>query len=391
MPVPGRQFVVAVFLALCGSVLAAGPADVEPKIPPGYSPEQGDDEKGLWMEMEEYEKALRSSALLVKDPDLNNYVRNAACRVAGDYCSDLRVYLIRNPGFNASMAPNGTMQIWTGLLLRVSSEDEMATVLGHELAHYTRLHTLDRLRRIEASLTAGSILDLGLAVFAGVPIPAGQMAAVADAMAFSQQQEEEADLLGVRFMADAKYDPHASYRVWDMLIEEDEKAAAKRQKPGIFSKTHPDSPERAKTLRQYVDAHYGSYPEDDNGRARHVEILNRHYMVLMEDQIDTNRFGRTQAMLERHAEIGVNKGLVDFFYGEMYRQRDQSGDREKAREAYLSAIQRGDPPPAAYRNLGYLYLKEHDMEQARSSLKQYLLLDPDASDREMIEFYLEEE
>ena len=384
-----RRFFVAVFLLLSSGFVLAESPDIEPKIPPGYSPEKGEDEQGLWMEVDEYENAVRSSALLVNDPDLNGYVRNAACRVAGDYCGDLRVYVIRNPGFNASMTPNGMMQVWTGLLMRVSSEDELAAVLGHELAHYTRLHTLDRLRRLKTSMTVGSIVDLGLIVFAGVGIPAGQMAAVADAMAFSQQQEEEADLLGVRFMADADYDPHASYRVWNMLVEEDARAAAKRQKPGIFSKTHPESTERAETLKNYVDERYGSIQKNNDGRARHVEVLNRHYMLLMEDQIDTNRFGRTQVMLEHHAEIGVNMGLVDFFYGEMYRQRDQTGDIEKAKSAYRRSIERGDPPSLAYRNLGYMNLKEGDVEQARDNFNQYLLLVPDATDREMIEFYLE--
>lgn len=342
------------------------------------------------MEVDDYEKAVRASALLVDDADLNDYVRKAACRVASDYCDDLRIYVIRNPGFNASMTPNGMMQVWTGLLMRVSSEDELAAVLGHELAHYTRLHTLDRLRRIKASFTAGSIADLGLIVLTGVNIPVGQMTAALDAMAFSREQEEEADLLGARFMADADYDPHASYRVWNMLVEEEEKAIAKRQKPGIFNKTHPESTERAETLTRYVNEHYGPARGSGVGRARHVAILNRHYMFLMEDQIDTNRFGRTLAMLEKHEEIGVNGGLVDFFYGEMYRQRGQAGDKEKAKIAYSRAIERGDPQPLAYRNLGYMNLKEGNIEQARYNFSQYLHLSPDATDREMIQFYLEE-
>lgn len=377
------------FLLLCGGLLAKS-LDIEPKIPPGYTPDKGKDEQGLWMEVDDYEKAVRASALLVGDADLNDYVRGAACRVAGDYCGDLRIYVIRNPGFNASMTPNGMMQVWTGLLMRVSSEDELAAVLGHELAHYTRLHTLDRLRRIKVSLAAGSLVDFGLIVLAGVPIPVGQMSAVADAMAFSRDQEEEADLLGARFMAESDYDPHAAYRVWNMLVEEEEKASAKRQKAGIFNKTHPDSTERAETLRQFVNEHYGPVRTNDIGRERHVEVLNRHYMMLMEDQIDTNRFGRTQAMLDKHKQLGVNPGLVDFFYGEMYRQRGQAEDSEQAKKAYSRAIERGNPPPLAYRNLGYLNLKEGDTERARHNLSQYLLLSPDATDREMVQFYLQE-
>jgi hypothetical protein len=376
-------------LLLSGALLAES-VDIEPKIPPGYTPQKGEDEQGLWMEVEDYEKTVRRSALLIDDADLNNYVREAACRVAGDYCGDLRIYVIRNPGFNASMTPNGMMQVWTGLLLRVSSEDELAAVLGHELAHYVRLHTLDRLRRIKVSLAAGSLLDFGLIVLAGVPIPIGQMTAVANAMAFSREQEEEADLLGARFMADSDYDPHASYRVWNMLVDEESKASAKRQKPHIFNKTHPDSAERAETLMRYVSENYGPTRADDIGRARHVDMLNRHYMMLMEDQIDTNRSGRTLAMLDKHKQIGVNAGLVDFFYGETYRQRDQAGDRDKSKNAYSRAIGRGNPPPLAYRNLGYLNLKEGDTEQAKYNFSQYLLLSPDATDREMIHFYLQE-
>ena len=89
----GRHLTIVVLLALSGG-LAAEPVDVEPKIPPGYTPQKGGDEQGLWMEVDDYEKAVKLSALLVDDADLNNYVRKAACSVAGDYCGDLRIYVI---------------------------------------------------------------------------------------------------------------------------------------------------------------------------------------------------------------------------------------------------------------------------------------------------------
>ena len=149
----------------CGLVLAATEEPL-PKIEPGYRPTETTTEKGMWMELEDYESSLRQSALLIKDAPINDYVRNAACRVAGDYCNDFRVYVIRNPSFNASMTANGVMQVWTGLLVRVSSEDELAAVLGHELAHYTQLHSLERLHRIKSSLAASSVIDLLL----GLPL-----------------------------------------------------------------------------------------------------------------------------------------------------------------------------------------------------------------------------
>lgn len=389
-----RLFALVAAWSLAPAVLAQVPAGNEPvghKIPPGYVPEHAKDEKGLWLEVEEYEKTVRQSALLVDDPAVNNYVDAVVCRVAGDYCRDFRVYVIRNPGFNASMTPNGMMQVWTGLLLRAASTDEVAAVVGHEIAHYTRLHSLERMRRVRKSMAAGSFVDIGVAVLTGVALPVGQLTAALDALSFTRGQEQEADLLGVRMLAEAAYDPHAAYRIWHNLIAEEEAAVVKREQPGIFAKTHPDAEDRAAVLEDWVTAHYGPPDAGMFADDRHLEFLNANYLALMEDQIDTNRYGRTAALLARHAAIGVDPALVQFFYGEMYRQRGDEGDHELAIEAYRQAIAPGTPPPAAYRNLGYLYLKSGETAAARASFRRYLEVDPGADDRAMIEFYLEDE
>jgi predicted Zn-dependent protease len=283
------------------------------------------------------------------------------------------------------MTANGIMQVWTGLLVRVSSEDELAAVLGHELAHYTQLHTLERLRRIKSSLAASSVIDLLL-----LGLPLAQMAAIANIMAFNREQEEEADLLGVSFMAQSGYDPHAAARVWQMIVEEEARAAAKSEAPGLFTNTHPAAEDRIVTLTSYVEENYPETTAKQNDHSSHLEILNRYYLFLMEDQIDTNRFGRTENILKRHQEIGVNPSLINFFYGEMYRQRKSEGDFELARQSYERAIQAEDPFADAYRNLGYVHLKLKQPAQAGVHFRKYLELKPDADDRAMIEFYLEE-
>ncbi len=363
---------------------------LEPKISPGYTPDRGEDEKGIWTELEEYELAIQRSALLVTDAGLNDYVQDVMCRVAGDYCRDLRVYVIRNPYFNASMTANGVVQVWTGLLLRLSSEDELAVVLGHELAHYTQLHSLERLRQASQSLSAGAILDFGLALLSGVYIPVGQMTAVAGVMAFSRDDEREADLMGADFMAAAGYDPAAAPHVWEIVVEEEERASVKSKHPNIFNKTHPTSADRIADLREYVEANYGSWVKEDRSRDRHLEILDANYFMLMEDQIDTNRFGRTEAMLDRHQAMGIDRRLVDFFRAEMYRQRGEKGDDKLAEKYYLKAAHGDVPVPEACRNLGYVYMKRGDRPRAKYQLQRYLEAKPAADDRQMIEYYLKE-
>jgi len=360
-------------------------------IEPGYQPEEARDEQGLWMEFKEMERELNKSALLVRDAGLRNYVDGIVCRVAGDYCNDFRVYLVRNPGFNASMAATGMMQVWTGLIVRASSTDEIAAVIGHEIAHYTRLHSLQGFRKLKSHLATATIFDLGLAALTGVSGSVGQVTALLSYLSFSREQETEADLLGTRLLAEAAYDPHASYGVWYKLLAEEAAAAVKREKVGIFSRTHPNSEDRASYLKTYVDTWYGPPDVENVADPALLSILNNNYLLLMEDQLDTNRFGRTRAILDQHTRIGVEPGLVNHFFGEMYRQRGQEGDQELAMAAYTKSVESGTAPPEAYKNLGYLYLKRKDLQRAQDNFRQYLDVSPDATDRAMIEFYLEEE
>jgi predicted Zn-dependent protease len=378
-------------VACPGANTLAADEDIDHLIPPGYQPEEAADEKGLWMEVEEMEISLNKSALLIRDPGLVNYVNGIVCKVAADYCDDFRVYLVRNPGFNASMTATGMMQIWTGLIVRSTSTDEIAAVIGHEIAHYTRLHSLERFRSLKSKMATASFFDLGLAVLTGISAPVGQAAAILSFLSFNRAQETEADILGTRLLAEAGYDPHAAYEVWHKLLAEEEAAAVKRREPGLFSQTHPNSNERAEYLKNYVYDRYGPPYSDGTADPELLKILNNHYYLLMEDQIDTNRFGRTEEMLGRHEEIGVNPGILYFFHGEMYRQRNEEGDLDLAMDAYKKSTQQEEVPAETYKNLGYLYLKTKDMPNAKANFRRYLDADPQASDRAMIEFYLEEE
>ena len=59
------------------------------------------------------EKKLQSAGNLVRDPEINRYVRGIACKLAGPHCKNIRVYVVRHALFNASMLPNGTMVVWS--------------------------------------------------------------------------------------------------------------------------------------------------------------------------------------------------------------------------------------------------------------------------------------
>lgn len=98
-------------------------------IAPGAQPESHTAEAGLWMLMNHTEEDIKSAGNLVRDEGLNRYIRGITCKLAGPYCSDIRVYLLRVPEFNAMLAPNGIMVIWTGTLLRITNEAQLAAVM----------------------------------------------------------------------------------------------------------------------------------------------------------------------------------------------------------------------------------------------------------------------
>jgi predicted Zn-dependent protease len=378
--------VIAALCCLAG-LAAAADRDLSPKIPPGYTPTLADDENGMWMEVGEFERQLAASPLTLRDPAINDYVRGVVCRLAGPYCNDIRVYVVRNAGFNASMAANGMMQVWTGLFTRVRNEDELAVILGHEIGHYTQAHTMERFRRAKNRLTAGSLVSLGLGAVTGVIVPVGEAVALVSVMSYSRGQESDADLIGARLIAGAGYDPHAAYRVWDLLIEEEKRAESKGDEPSFILRTHPESAARARELRERVLAEFG--PEKPVAAdPAYTAMLAQQYVMLMEDQVDTNRFGRTEVLLERHAAMGIDPGLVAFFRGEMYRQRGAEGDLALAKAAYETALAAPSPHPEASRNLGYIHVKENNLPAAREQFRRYLADRPEADDRAMIEFYL---
>ena len=104
-------------VALGATALPAKPLELLPSHA-GYQPKDAL-EKGLWLEMDQAEQQVRASKFLIEDPELNAYVKSVLCRAVGtEKCGSARVYLIRTPQFNAAMAPNGMMLVWSGLLLR---------------------------------------------------------------------------------------------------------------------------------------------------------------------------------------------------------------------------------------------------------------------------------
>lgn len=377
--------ILAVTIQLLAACAPTGPVR---DIQPGQRPAIESDEAGFWMVMDRVEKQLRTSGRIVRDRDLNAYVQDVVCRITPDYCADIRVYVIRQAGFNASMAPNGSMRVWTGLLLRSENEAQLAFVLGHEMGHYLKRHTLQRWRDARAKSDAGVFFSVAGAL-AGIPFAGdlAQLALIGSIYAFSRDQEREADRIGFELVAAAGYDPAEAAAVWHDLNEE--KEAGDWDSPPIFFASHPPSAEREATLEgmaQQVRAD-GGYDNRDSQFHQMTLPLRADWL---RDELRQRNFGSMEYLLDRLTARGYQLGEVSYFRGEMYRLRDQEDDLNHAVDAYRESIATHEAPAETYRSLGLVYWSKGESAAARQAFEEYLRLSPEADDRLMILAHIEE-
>lgn len=359
-------------------------------LDPGQRPALDSDEGGLWMTMDRAEEKLKTSGRLVKDPALNAYVRDLTCRLAGPYCKDIRVYVLRVPYFNASMGPNGVMLLWTGALVRVQNEAQLATILSHEIGHYLRRHSLQRYRDIVNKSGAMVVFQFAAAL-AGVPV-AGDVAALAvlaSIQSYSREHEREADGYGLRLMYEQNYDPIEAHKVWDRLIKESEAIKDEdRRKRDPFFASHPAPEERLKALKDFAtDIADGQHT--DIGRDRYLAAVAPHMASFLEDDIKLHEFDRSAALLDMLADDGTDPALIGFFKGELHRLRNEENDLEEALAAYEDALFHGQPPVEIYRSMGIVLRKLGRHDDAKRAFAAYLLRRPDTEDAEFIKYYID--
>ena len=160
---------------------------------------------------------------------------------------------------NAFAMPGGKVGVNSGLIeLANEDEDEIAAVIGHEVAHVAKRHSNKRMSQGVGVALGGILLDTAMrnkssndrALARGAY---GVGATVGAVLPFSRSQEREADDIGLIYSAKAGYDPRASIRFWQKMMSKS------RRKMPQFLSTHPDSGKRIEFLKSrmpYVMALY---------------------------------------------------------------------------------------------------------------------------------------
>lgn len=363
-----------------GSAADTAPLPTWARPPRLQRPGDASEEGGLRALLERHEARVRRSPLRLRDTTLEGWLAGIAARLAGEHAADLRVYALRVPHFNATMAPNGMMQVWTGLLLRVENEAQLAAVLGHEIGHYLQRHSLQRLRDAKSRAAFGHVI--GLFGLAGA---VGQMATLAGAYAFSREQEHEADRIGLALMREAGYHPGEAVRVWSHLIDEGTTPDSGQQASSPMLATHPAPPERRQAL-----AAWAGLAQGEIGEASYRAALAPLRGMLLEDELRRGRPDETLALVNRLLLRGPYDALLLHARGEAHRLRDRGRDRELAFGDFQAALAVGGEPAQTHRSLGLLLQARGEAGPARAAFERYLALAPEAADAAMVARAIEE-
>jgi len=179
----------------------------------------------------------------------------------------VRVYVVDNPEWNAMAMANFSIYVFSGLM-KDMDDDELAIVLGHEIAHATYEHSRRQAKAGMASGLAGQAAQLGAGLLKNDMMRAGAQQASALGVttfgnAFSRDYEDQADRVGLRYVYEAGYDYRKAPGLWNRFAE---KYGDQDKVTNFFFGNHSLSAERAKALQKEIDRNYGDPKKDPPAR-----------------------------------------------------------------------------------------------------------------------------
>ncbi|KAF0185360.1 MAG: peptidase m48 ste24p [Hyphomonadaceae bacterium] len=370
-------------------------------------------EAGIWSEASKVELKASTSGERTSHRELETYVQSVVARILGARSMEVRTYVMERPFFNASVAPNGYTEVWTGLLLRVQSEDELAFVLGHEAGHYLRSHSVQTYQEYKDRQAATLALSLLLTVAAASAaanansigaannimnststlIDIVYLGSLASFLGYNRDKEAAADIYGYDFALSGGYYPRAGENIWRRQI--DETAASdeerKRRSPtriNVFG-SHPLELERIEALRKYDmelnQQNQSASSSDVQKRADYRNRIRPYLSNWLRDDLRRRDFGQTIFVINNLLIDKADAGVLNFYKGEALRLRGREGDFASALGAYQEALLAQDAPVETNRQIGEIYRRQDKKPEALAAYKAYVAAAPNAEDAWIIQ------
>jgi beta-barrel assembly-enhancing protease len=350
-----------------------------------------EDEKRIWNRSGEEQRRLNSSSYIYEDPVLSAYLNEVAQNlipqdIRGKGLS-FQVRVIRNPLLNAFAYPNGVIYVHTGLISKMENEAQLAALLGHEMSHVTHRHAIENYRSVKnttAVLATIQMASVPFGAYGSLANTLGTLGAMAAVTGYSRELETEADNVGLVLLINAGYDPKEAPKLFEHLkrdVEQQEK------KEPFFFGTHPRLQERIDNYTRLIKTKY----PDATGMKNTKRFMNIISSLILDNammDLSMGRFSSAEDGIGRFLQSDSQNSRAHFYLGELYRQRNDEADREKAINEYNLSITYDPSNPEPHKGSGLIYYKLKRYQEAKAEFEKYLTLFPDADDAAYIEQYI---
>ena len=324
---------------------------------------------------EKFNALIRARMPLIEDTEVNDYVKGVVDRLIGvkaPMSFPITVSVINDNAVNAFAGPAGYVFVFTGLILNMEHESEMAGVLAHELGHVSQRHIAKRVGEMKAlsigqlvGVLAGVVLgqttgnrDLGAAVAMG-----SQAASAQAYLKYSRDDEREADQVGMNALIAAGYPPQGLVGAFEIL-----RKLRWMQGGGTiptYLSTHPGLEERINYLKDRINkmpANIRDRKDNDAAFKRAQMLVRARYTDPKNAVSYFRKLGDKATCLDKLGlAIALSRSLEDV---------------AQARSAFEAALACGGNDPLVLRESGRYFLKVRDFARAKSLLEAALRANP---------------
>ena len=260
---------LGLLLAGCNTTMENLSADLKPSDNPVTVDSVGRADRFAEIARQQHPRILATYGGEYSDPKLERMV----AKVVGGLTLDpdnpnqtYRITILNSPAINAFALPGGYVYVTRGLLALATDASEVAAVLSHEMAHVTANHGIERQRQEErAVIETRVVAEVLSSTIDSKTAAARQKLRLA---AFSRNQELQADVIGVRMLGEAGYDPYAAARFLDSMAAYARFTAVDPDSDQSldFLSSHPNAPQRVELARLHARAFGAEGSIGDRGR-----------------------------------------------------------------------------------------------------------------------------
>jgi len=311
-------------------------------------------------------RQMRAYELLVEDPLISDFFSDMGFRLAARSDqpeSAFTFVVIDQPVINAFAAPGGVIALHSGLILRADTQDEVAGVLSHEIAHITQLHMYRAFEKGKTMSILSMLVMMGLILASGGDsdvisgaVMGAQAASAQAQINFTRHNEIEADRVGIRTLSAAGYDPQG---MADFFEKMGQSSRQNGEGPPEFLRTHPVSVNRVAEAKSRIQ----NLPPVKADEGRQFYIVQARLRALLERDVN-KAIKYFNSELEKPQSDARKNGIL---YGlAIARQRNAEYDEA---EDLLSELLEKDPTRLAFQlQMANLQLQRGSHEQAIDAL-----------------------